>query len=88
MENNVIIDQSIGGHKEDMELPIFDLATIAKATNYFSSNNKLREGGFGPVYKGTLIDGQEISVKRLSQNSGQGLNDFINEALLIAKLQH
>uniref|UniRef100_A0A2N9HS70 Receptor-like serine/threonine-protein kinase n=1 Tax=Fagus sylvatica TaxID=28930 RepID=A0A2N9HS70_FAGSY len=88
MENNVIIDQSIGGHKEDMELPIFDLATIAKATNNFSSNNKLGEGGFGPVYKGTLIDGQEIAVKRLSQSSGQGLNEFINEVLLIAKLQH
>ena len=53
MENNVIIDQSIGGHKEDMELPIFDLATIAKATNNFSSNNKLGEGDFGPVYKVT-----------------------------------
>ncbi|GMY21989.1 G-type lectin S-receptor-like serine/threonine-protein kinase At4g27290 isoform X2 [Fagus crenata] len=88
MEHNVIIDQSIGGQKEDMELPIFDLATIAKATNNFSSNNKLGEGGFGPVYKGTLIDGQEIAVKRLSQSSGQGLNEFINEVLLIAKLQH
>jgi hypothetical protein len=34
-----------------MELPIFDLATIANATHNFSNNNKLGEGGFGPVYK-------------------------------------
>jgi hypothetical protein len=34
-----------------MELPIFDLATIASATHNFSNNNKLGEGGFGPVYK-------------------------------------
>ncbi|CAK7338298.1 unnamed protein product, partial [Dovyalis caffra] len=37
--------------KEDMELPIFDLSTIAHATDNFSSNNKLGEGGFGAVYK-------------------------------------
>uniref|UniRef100_A0A3N7EH22 S-locus receptor kinase C-terminal domain-containing protein n=1 Tax=Populus trichocarpa TaxID=3694 RepID=A0A3N7EH22_POPTR len=37
--------------KEDMELPIFDLSTIAHATDNFSSRNKLGEGGFGPVFK-------------------------------------
>ena len=39
------------GRREDMELPIFDLAAITNATDNFSSNNKLGEGGFGPVYK-------------------------------------
>ena len=34
-----------------MDLPTFDLSIIAKATNNFSSSNKLGEGGFGPVYK-------------------------------------
>jgi hypothetical protein len=37
--------------KEDMELPTFDLSTIANATDNFSSRNKLGEGGFGSVYK-------------------------------------
>ena len=37
--------------KEDLELPLFDLATIANSTKNFSINNKLGEGGFGPVYK-------------------------------------
>ncbi|KAK9268464.1 hypothetical protein L1049_000215 [Liquidambar formosana] len=36
---------------EDQELPLFDLTTVAKATNNFSINNKLGQGGFGPVYK-------------------------------------
>ncbi|KAJ6950318.1 G-type lectin S-receptor-like serine/threonine-protein kinase [Populus alba x Populus x berolinensis] len=74
--------------EEDMELPSFHLATIVKATDNFSSNNKLGQGGFGPVYKGTLIDGQEIAVKRLSKSSRQGLTEFKNEVILIAKLQH
>ena len=36
--------------KEDLELPIFDLATIVKATDDFSISNKLGEGGFGTIY--------------------------------------
>ncbi|PQM42342.1 hypothetical protein Pyn_20686 [Prunus yedoensis var. nudiflora] len=77
-----------GEPEEDLELPLFDLPTVASATDNFSSHNKLGEGGFGPVYRGTLPDGQEIAVKRLSRSSGQGLNEFKNEVILIAKLQH
>ncbi|KAK7262699.1 hypothetical protein RJT34_30275 [Clitoria ternatea] len=74
--------------QEDLDLPFVDLATIVDATNNFSMHNKLGEGGFGPVYKGTLQDGQEIAVKRLSMDSGQGLQEFKNEVILCAQLQH
>ncbi|KAL2472603.1 G-type lectin S-receptor-like serine/threonine-protein kinase [Forsythia ovata] len=73
---------------KDIELPRFDLFTITTATNNFSSTNMIGEGGFGIVYKGTLLTGQEVAVKRLSKNSGQGLQEFKNEVILIAKLQH
>ncbi|XP_021654601.2 G-type lectin S-receptor-like serine/threonine-protein kinase CES101 isoform X1 [Hevea brasiliensis] len=72
----------------ESELHVFSFEIIATATNYFSAANKLGKGGFGPVYKGRLTDGKEIAVKRLSTNSGQGLVEFKNEAILIAKLQH
>ncbi|WVZ68567.1 hypothetical protein U9M48_017495 [Paspalum notatum var. saurae] len=75
-------------HDDDLELPIFDLGTIAAATDGFSINNKLGEGGFGPVYKGKLDDGMEVAVKTLSKTSAQGLDEFKNEVMLIAKLQH
>ncbi|XP_050369502.1 G-type lectin S-receptor-like serine/threonine-protein kinase At1g11410 isoform X2 [Argentina anserina] len=70
------------------DLPVFDLSTIVEATGEFCSANMLGHGGFGIVYKGNLPDGQEIAVKRLSRNSGQGVEEFKNEVKLIAKLQH
>ncbi|XP_075667614.1 G-type lectin S-receptor-like serine/threonine-protein kinase At1g67520 [Castanea sativa] len=70
------------------ELQIFSFESISVATNNFSIENKLGEGGFGPVYKGKLSDGPEIAIKRLSRSSGQGLVEFKNEVILIAKLQH
>ncbi|XP_050288729.1 cysteine-rich receptor-like protein kinase 10 isoform X1 [Quercus robur] len=70
------------------ELPFIDLATIRSATDEFSDSNKLGQGGFGTVYKGTLPDGKEVAVKRLSRKSWQGLEEFKNEIILITKLQH
>ncbi|XP_058092167.1 cysteine-rich receptor-like protein kinase 44 isoform X4 [Magnolia sinica] len=72
----------------DEESLLFDLGAIRAATDDFSEDNKLGEGGFGAVYKGKLSDGQEIAVKRLSRDSGQGSEEFKNEVALIAKLQH
>ncbi|WOG85282.1 hypothetical protein DCAR_0104470 [Daucus carota subsp. sativus] len=66
----------------------YDFSTIQAATNSFSDSNKLGEGGFGSVYKGAFQNGQEIAVKRLSTGSNQGQQEFINEVILVAKLQH
>ncbi|XP_062087404.1 G-type lectin S-receptor-like serine/threonine-protein kinase At4g27290 [Humulus lupulus] len=73
---------------EDVELPLFDLETIMSATDNLSPTNKIGEGGFGPVYKAVLPTGEEVAVKRLSKDSGQGVMEFKNEVILIAKLQH
>ncbi|XP_010529582.1 PREDICTED: cysteine-rich receptor-like protein kinase 11 isoform X2 [Tarenaya hassleriana] len=66
----------------------FDFKTIEDATNQFSLRNRLGQGGFGEVYKGTLPNGTEVAVKRLSKMSGQGAREFKTEVLLVAKLQH
>ncbi|XXG83207.1 hypothetical protein AAC387_Pa10g1013 [Persea americana] len=76
------------GEDGSNDIPRFHFESIAMATENFSISNKLGQGGFGAVYKGILPWGQEIAVKRLSNNSGQGLEEFTNEVILIAKLQH
>ncbi|XP_047336344.1 cysteine-rich receptor-like protein kinase 44 [Impatiens glandulifera] len=85
-------EDKLGGDDEDeftkAELEQYDFETIQTATNNFSKDNKLGEGGFGMVYKGIFINGQDIAVKRLSLMSRQGTREFKNEVLLVAKLQH
>ncbi|KAL9236647.1 hypothetical protein vseg_011289 [Gypsophila vaccaria] len=66
----------------------YDLSVLKSATKNFASENKLGEGGFGSVYKGTLPNGEEIAVKRLARSSGQGVKEFTTELLVVAKLQH
>uniref|UniRef100_A0A8R7PE17 Cysteine-rich receptor-like protein kinase 10 n=1 Tax=Triticum urartu TaxID=4572 RepID=A0A8R7PE17_TRIUA len=72
----------------NISLSMLNLSTLEVATENFSEGNKLGEGGFGAVYKGSLADGQEIAVKRLSQGSAQGIAELKTELVLVAKLQH
>ncbi|KAJ1285735.1 hypothetical protein BS78_03G299600 [Paspalum vaginatum] len=81
-------DEDWKSAQKDVDLPLVDLAVILAATDSFALNKKIGEGGFGPVYMGTLEDGQEVAVKRLSRRSMQGAVEFTNEVKLIAKLQH
>ncbi|KAL2253246.1 UNVERIFIED_CONTAM: G-type lectin S-receptor-like serine/threonine-protein kinase SD1-13 [Sesamum indicum] len=83
------------------ELPLYSFDVLASSTNNFDMGNQLGMGGFGAVYQvnfralqgldllhGKLANGEEIAVKRLSAASGQGLEEFMNEVVLISKLQH
>ncbi|KAK4259793.1 hypothetical protein QN277_006087 [Acacia crassicarpa] len=65
----------------------YEFATLEAATDKFSEYNKLGEGGYGPVYKGILPNGQEIVVKRLSRVSRQSVEEFKNEIEVLARLQ-
>ncbi|XP_074274090.1 G-type lectin S-receptor-like serine/threonine-protein kinase At1g11300 [Silene latifolia] len=77
-----------GNSNDFQDLRLFDFIKLVDATDNFSEFNKLGQGGFGPVYKGKWEDGQEIAVKRLSRKSGQGVEEFMNEVMVISKLQH
>ncbi|CAN1332191.1 G-type lectin S-receptor-like serine/threonine-protein kinase At1g67520 [Linum perenne] len=74
------------GSNNDFQL--FSFEQIASATSNFHPSNKLGQGGFGPVYKGKLVGGLEVAIKRLAASSKQGVVEFKNEVSLIAKLQH
>ncbi|KAI5007383.1 receptor-like serine/threonine-protein kinase SD1-8 [Hordeum vulgare subsp. vulgare] len=85
---NQRLEESRMGSEKDLDLPFYDLEVILTATDDFSPDCKIGQGGFGSVYMGKLEDGQEVAVKRLSKKSVQGVGEFKNEVKLIAKLQH
>ncbi|XP_060194541.1 probable LRR receptor-like serine/threonine-protein kinase At1g07650 isoform X3 [Lycium barbarum] len=72
----------------DLLTGVFTIRQIKAATNNFDAANKIGEGGFGSVYKGTLLDGRVIAVKQLSSKSKQGNREFVNEIGMISGLQH
>ncbi|XP_047092875.1 cysteine-rich receptor-like protein kinase 6 [Lolium rigidum] len=73
---------------ESVDSMLMDISILRTATGDFAESKKLGEGGFGAVFQGTLPDGEEIAVKRLSKSSTQGVEELRNELALVAKLKH
>lgn len=66
----------------------FTLRDLELATNRFSAENVLGEGGYGVVYKGRLINGTDVAVKKLLNNLGQAEKEFRVEVEAIGHVRH
>lgn len=66
----------------------FSLAELEKATDKFSSQRILGEGGFGRVYSGLMEDGTEAAVKLLTRDNQNGDREFIAEVEMLSRLHH
>ncbi|KAL5703905.1 hypothetical protein ACHQM5_022398 [Ranunculus cassubicifolius] len=86
LEREDVVDEELRGL--ELQTGYFTLRQIKSATGNFSDENKIGQGGFGPVYKGALPDGSEIAVKQLSSKSQQGNREFLTEIGMLSALQH
>ncbi|XP_002533520.2 receptor-like cytosolic serine/threonine-protein kinase RBK1 isoform X2 [Ricinus communis] len=69
----------------------FDFAELEAATDHFSSENLIGEGGHAQVYKGCLSDGQVVAVKKIMKTEKEDENrigDFLSELGIIAHINH
>ncbi|KAK9132444.1 hypothetical protein Scep_011972 [Stephania cephalantha] len=66
----------------------FTLRDLEIATSGFSAKNVLGEGGYGVVYRGRLINGTEVAVKKLLNNLGQAEKEFRVEVEAIGHVRH
>ncbi|KAI9396284.1 hypothetical protein POPTR_004G105200v4 [Populus trichocarpa] len=66
----------------------FTYEELVQATNGFSAQNRLGEGGFGCVYKGVLVDGRDVAVKQLKIGGSQGEREFRAEVEIISRVHH
>lgn len=80
--------QGIEGIPGIENVRIFSHKDLRNATADFSHVNKVGEGGFGSVYKGTLKDGTVVAIKVLSSESRQGVREFLTELTVISHTVH
>ncbi|KAK9147130.1 hypothetical protein Sjap_007033 [Stephania japonica] len=66
----------------------FTLRDLDQATNRFSKENVIGEGGYGVVYRGHLINGTPVAVKKLLNNLGQAEKEFRVEVEAIGHVRH
>ncbi|CAL0315871.1 unnamed protein product [Lupinus luteus] len=66
----------------------FTLRDLQQATNRFSADNIVGEGGYGVVYKGRLVNGTEVAVKKILNNLGQAEKEFRVEVEAIGHVRH
>ncbi|KAF8051075.1 hypothetical protein N665_1805s0005 [Sinapis alba] len=79
---NRVEEEATGGWTSSF----MEFDVIVQATNNFS--DEIGSGGFAKVYKGRLLDGQDIAVKRLYEVTNHAIQGFWNEVRLLAVLQH
>ncbi|KAF8107985.1 hypothetical protein N665_0116s0180 [Sinapis alba] len=70
------------------KLPIFSYKELQEATDNFSKDRLLGDGGFGTVYYGKVRDGREVAVKRLYEHNYRRLEQFMNEIEILTRLHH
>jgi len=63
----------------------FRIEDISDATGKFSQENRLGEGTYGTVFRGTLRDGTEVAIKTLTQPKEGG---FREEVEVLSKFRH
>ncbi|XP_015571807.1 inactive protein kinase SELMODRAFT_444075 isoform X2 [Ricinus communis] len=66
----------------------FTYAELELATDGFSGDNFLAEGGFGSVHRGVLTNGQVVAVKQHKLASSQGDMEFCSEVEVLSCAQH
>jgi hypothetical protein len=66
----------------------FTFEELAKATDHFSPDHELGQGGYGKVYKGVLADGVPVAIKRAQEGSMQGAPQFYTEIELLSRVHH
>ncbi|XP_010438084.1 PREDICTED: wall-associated receptor kinase-like 18 isoform X2 [Camelina sativa] len=85
----LLLQQELNTRQGNVEKTrIFNSRELEKATENFSENRVLGHGGQGTVYKGMLVDGRTVAVKKSKVIDEDKLQEFINEVVILSQINH
>ncbi|KAG8643827.1 wall-associated receptor kinase-like 8 [Manihot esculenta] len=67
---------------------IFSCKELDKATDHFNVSRILGQGGQGTVYKGMLVDGRIVAIKKSMKANKAKVEEFINECVILSQINH
>ncbi|OAY52655.1 wall-associated receptor kinase-like 22 [Manihot esculenta] len=80
--------QLTSGDGSVQKTKIFSAKELEKATDCFSEDTILGEGGQGTVYKGMLTDGRIVAIKKSKVVDEKNVQEFINELIILSQINH
>ncbi|KAG8477875.1 hypothetical protein CXB51_027519 [Gossypium anomalum] len=84
-----LLQQQMFSHEGSLEkTKIFTSKELDKATDNFNKNRVLGQGGQGTVYKGMLVDGRIVAVKKSKAMFAETVEEFINEVVILSQISH
>ncbi|KAB2613338.1 wall-associated receptor kinase-like 1 [Pyrus ussuriensis x Pyrus communis] len=85
----LLLKQQLSSGEVNVEkIKLFNSKELEKATDNFSADRILGQGGQGTVYKGMLADGRIVAVKKSKIVAGGEVGQFINEIVILSQISH
>ncbi|KAK9989509.1 hypothetical protein SO802_029748 [Lithocarpus litseifolius] len=85
----LLLQQQLSSNENNVQkTKLFNSKELENATNRFNENRILGKGGQGTVYKGMLVDGRIVAIKKCNTVDEGNLEQFINEIIILSQINH
>ena len=85
----LLLEQQLSSSEGNVDkTKLFTSKELEKATDRYNENLIIGQGGQGTVYKGMLMDGRIVAVKKLKIVGDGKVEQFINEVVILSQINH